>query len=66
MKDIVKVVFEMPREEFATLKYLCIKKNVKIKDILGKAANEITKQFVDEEFQKQEEKTHEFPQLTST
>ncbi len=61
MKDVVKVVFEMPRDEFAKFKYLYIKRNIAIKEVLGNAAREITEQFLDEEFGKQEDRTHEFP-----
>lgn len=66
MKDVVKVVFEMPRDEFAKFKYLCIKRNVTIKELLGKAARDITEQFLEEEYGKQEDRTHEFPALTLT
>lgn len=52
MKDVVKVVFEMPREEFATLKYLCIKKRLAIKDVMGNAAKDIVQQLLEEKPQK--------------
>ena len=62
MKDVVKVVFEMPREEFATLKYLCIKRKIAIKKVMGDAAKDITEQFLEEETR--EDRSKELTQLT--
>lgn len=66
MEDTVKVTFEMPRSEFAKFKYLCIKRNVAIKELLSKAASGIIDEFLDEEYGKTEDRSHEFPTFKQT